>query len=762
MVLAAVLTVAASVLPAGVSAANYFGVGVSATTCTYLNDNSVYQRNKPMVIWGQASNGAKLTAVLKKGNDKVAEASTTAKDGAWKMELEGQDGGYTAYTLTINVNGSKAFEFNNIVFGEVWLSSGQSNMQLSLRDTADGAEVLKNADDEYLRIYYEPVLPAGTTYLTTPASDVPGAVWMTGKSGDSLKTVSAISFSFANKLRKELDMPVAMIDTAVGSAWIETWLSKELLAEDQELLEKVKSYGVYTENPTEWNQLGVLYNSKIAPLSGLNIGGVIWYQGEGNMSRSDIYGDELDLLKKEWGKIFGYDDDSMPFVFAQLAPYGYSQSIGKMCDSMAEMQKNNSATTAMVPIYDQSLEYKGFTGRVPAVIHPSYKKEIAERMATAALSIIKGGEVATAPTVTDVSFNGDTVTLTFDNVGEGLTTLKNSTNVVGFSLAGAEGRWVAATGVITGKNTVSVRSTMLRSPERVAYAYNNYNVDGTLCSSYAIPASPYSNYNLRTIGDISYLNCDGEIFVVSNFETTDTEVGHGEYKNIWKGSDDVKLTFDRENKADGVASLKVEYKKGENEVGTVTRPNSLYNVDMVPLRGMTALTASFKNGDGREKEIVLKITSFSNDASYSSPVNLEADADFTTLVFDLTSFFDKDGNALENASSICNNAMDISFVIKDTQDGTVWLDSVFFGPDAYAKDSFSATASFTESEEKDGGLSVGAVIAIVAAVLVVIILAVIFIIVGKKRSAPADQTPEITAAAEAEAESDDDASVDDK
>jgi len=761
LALAAALTVVAAVLPAGVSAANYFGTGVSATTCTYLSDNSVYQRNKPMAIWGTASNGAKLTAILKKDNAKVAEASATAKNGKWKMELEGQDGGYTAYTLTINVNGSKAFEFKNIVFGEVWLSSGQSNMQLSLGDTADGAEVLKNSDDEYLRIYYEPVLPAGTVYPTTPASDVPGAVWMTGKSGYSLKKVSAISFSFANKLRKELDVPVAVIDTAVGSAWIETWLSKELLAEDQELLEKVKSYGVYTENPTEWNQLGVLYNSKIAPLSGLNIGGVIWYQGEGNISRSDIYGDELDLLKKEWGKIFGYDDDSMPFVFAQLAPYGYSQSIGKMCDSMAEMQKNNSATTAMVPIYDQSLEYKGFTGRVPAVIHPSYKKEIAERMATSALSIIRGGEVATAPTVADVRFNGDTVTLTFDNVGEGLTTLKNSINVVGFSLAGEDGRWVAATGVITGKNTVSVRSTMMRSPKRVAYAYNNYNVDGTLCSSYGIPASPYSNYNLRTIGDISYLNCDGEIFVVSNFETSDTEVGHGEYKNIWKGTDNVKLIFDKENKADGVASLRVEYEKGENEVGTLTRPNSLHNVDMVPLRGMTALTASFKNGDDREKKIVLKITSFSNDVSYSSPLKLEANADFTTLVFDLTSLFDKDGNALENTSSICNNAMDIGFVIKDSQDGTVWLDSVFFGPDAYAKDSFSATASFTEDKangQKDGGHSIGTVIAIVAAVLVVIILAVAFIIIGKKK--PAAQTPEITAAVETEADAD--ASADDK
>lgn len=732
-----------------VSAETHVAEDKGAKPCDYLANGAVYQANKPAGIWGTAADGTTITAQLYSRSTMIAESSVTASNGEWKLALPGQEGSYTTYSIRLLENGTKMAEYSDILFGEVWLSAGQSNMQLQLYNSYGGVEMMKTADDTYLRVFQAVSKPEISGGISSPAEDIEGE-WIMGDSSD-VGSVSAVAYNFAVGLRSELDVPIAILETSLGSTPIEAWISKEMVNTNPKLYTELQFLGVYETEALDYSDMGAMYYSKIAPLSKTGIAGVIWYQGESNASRASIYAMQLDLLKEKWGEAFGFENDTMPFVFTQLAPYSFAKSsdqmlLTEMMDQMSEFYREHETTVAMITNYDLSLQYTDtLKGTVQAVIHPTVKKPIGERMVLAAMGLVYGGKEATAPTLLSCEIIDGIAVLKFSHVGEGLKLIDESLDALGFALCDANGVWVNATAEIINRNTVFVYSSLMQNPLYVSYAYCDMNTDANLCASNGIPAAPFSTNSNSGFGSRSYLNCDEEVFVVTSYETVNKEVGHAEYQSLWTFVNRSKISFDNSYCEQGTASVKVDYEAGMNEViaGIDLREANQYSVTD-GLKGIKMLCVKMSNAENRDKEIRLSLITTDSITVFSEAQTLKAKADFDTLIFDLTRLYYENGAMVPYPAKICENMAAICFYIGDVKKGTVWIDDIKLGVDNYWEPDLQSLmnklgiqkeyASVVNKEGKNE-MNVDIVGVVVAAVVLIIVISTICVVTKRKKNA---------------------------
>ena len=279
---------------------------------TLFSDGMILQQNKPMNLWGNGAYGEPVIATLKKG-DTVLETKKTIvpEDGKWQLCFDKRKGGYDKYQIELTVGAEKR-TINDVVIGELWLAGGQSNMELQVYKDIDAEKLIDGADNSNIRVFLEPTYPYGKNEKQPiqPKNDVPGAYWGYGNNPVNVGGMSSLAYTFAKQLQQKLDVPVGIINSAIGGTVIEGWLSKAAVDGDSEVKSKLKEYKLYYDE-TNWpdiaGKMSTLYNQKIGPLEGMNIAGVIWYQGESNGKYSEIYDLELDLLKRSWSKAFGYE-----------------------------------------------------------------------------------------------------------------------------------------------------------------------------------------------------------------------------------------------------------------------------------------------------------------------------------------------------------------------------------------------------------------------------------------------------------------------
>lgn len=219
--------------------------------------------------------------------------------------------------------------------------------------------------------------------------------------------------------------------------------------------------------------MSTLYNQKVGPLTNFKIAGAIWYQGESNSGRSEIYDKELTLLKKTWSEKFGFENNSMPFIFTQVAPGQYDQGnknmehLGYLATAMSRsFVENKNNNMSMITIYDLPLVHVK-DGVSSAAIHPRTKQPVGERFCTAAMNMVYGGgDVYTAPIYKSMQIKGNAIYLTFDYVGKGLSIINGRGNTVhGFSIAGSDGIYVNAKAEIVGNNVIKVYNERVENPK---------------------------------------------------------------------------------------------------------------------------------------------------------------------------------------------------------------------------------------------------------------------------------------------------------
>ncbi|WP_435892429.1 sialate O-acetylesterase [Oceaniferula spumae] len=449
-----------------------------------FTSNMVIQRDQPITIWGTAEAGEKVAVTLT-GETEPDTASATADDvGAWAVTLPKRGPGKP---LQLVVQGNNKIELKNILMGDVWLCSGQSNMVWGMRVSENAKQAIKEGVHPDLRLF-----AVNRRLAKEPEDDIRGSKWWpcvprtlektSGKLG-----YSAVAYYFGRRLKQELgDVPVGLIVSAYGGSRIETWTTEDSwksvpeLAEEYEKLRsanKVEPAAHLKNNPQTRSRYPICYNSMIHGLSRLKIKGTIWYQGEANMSEGALYFHRQRALVNGWREIWGKD---MPFYFVQLAPYRYPKDKNTALPHMWLAQQK-----AADEIPNSEMAVTIDVGNAKNV-HPGQKRQVGERLAGLALKHTYGKDVeADGPVYKDHKIADGKITISFDHAGKGLAT-RDGQAPREFEVAGEDGVFHPATAVIASPNKLILSSPQVAAPVKARHAWKN-TPDANLMAGSGLP-----------------------------------------------------------------------------------------------------------------------------------------------------------------------------------------------------------------------------------------------------------------------------------
>ena len=429
-------------------------------------DGMVLQRNAEVTIWGNADPREEIT--LKADFLDKEYKVKAANDATFKITFKTpKEGG----PYTISLKGYNEVSLKNVMLGEVWLMSGQSNMEMS------AAWGIKDGDAEMAKANY-PNIRFFTTRKSSaefPQKDIIGN-WATC-TPETAKNFSAVGYFFAQRLQNELgNVPVGIICSAWGGSAAELWTPKAAFEENPFLLENFKKLQT-SENEYYPTRISAAYNAMIAPINEYKIAGAAWYQGETNTGNANSYEPLLTSMINSWRKAKGYE---FPFYIIQLASYkGWGDSTAQIKNIQRKVSQS-VPKSGLVVISDYSMIDD---------IHPKDKKPVGVRLANLALTdVYKKNETGNFPTWKSTEFKGNKAVLTLE-FADGLH-FKNKTSDQ-FEIAGADKKFVKAKAVIKG-NQIIVDAKEVKTPVFVRYNWSN-EAFPDLFNKANLPASVYSN-----------------------------------------------------------------------------------------------------------------------------------------------------------------------------------------------------------------------------------------------------------------------------
>ena len=476
-----------------------------------FSDHMVLEQNIKVPVWGWADAGEKVTVAL--GDEK--QTATADSGGRWQVALKPLKAG-GPHTMT--VAGKNTITVSDILVGEVWVCSGQSNMQMSVRSSAD-------ADAEIAAAKYPKIRLLTVARLTAdePQTDCK-ASWV-ACSPETVPNFSAAGYFFGRHLHKELGVPIGLINASWGGTRAEAWTSGDTLKADpayKVFTERdAQAIGGYTKAKEDWEKTkdeklakwqeaakkakdagkrpprrpgppgdptasphrpSVLYNGMIAPIVPYPIAGAIWYQGESNAGRAYQYRKLFPDMITDWRKHWGQGD--FTFLFVQLANF-MARKDQPAESAWAELREAQTMTLAF-PKTGQAVIIDIGDARN---IHPKNKQDVGKRLALAARAIAYGeGIVYSGPIYDSMKVEGDKIRLSFKHVGGGLVA-EGGGKLTGFAIAGADKKFVWADAQIDGGSVV-VAGNDVAKPVAVRYAW----ADNPQCNLYnkeGLPASPF-------------------------------------------------------------------------------------------------------------------------------------------------------------------------------------------------------------------------------------------------------------------------------
>ncbi|WP_162054862.1 sialate O-acetylesterase [Pontibacter pamirensis] len=439
----------------------------AVTVPAIFSDHMVLQQNAEIIIWGSAKSGEEVTVTGSWDNKPVkTKASNLAK---WSVKLKTPAAG-GPYTVTIK--GYNTIVINDVLTGEVWLASGQSNMEWS------AAAGIDRAEQEIPKANYPEIRFFSVAHQTAdgPQLDLKGQ-WVVS-TPETMKHFSAIGYFFGRELHQELNVPVGVINSSWGGTPGEVWVNPEVIAGDPVLAKAAAQQKEVEYGPT---QPGKAYHAMIAPLIPYRIAGALWYQGESNTATPEAYATLLPALINNWRSEWGHE---FPFYFVQIAPYkDYGPYAGALLrDSQRKSLK--TPNTGMVVVSDIGNNDD---------IHPRNKLDVGKRLANLALNKTYGKteRPASGPLFRDMKVEGRKVRLFFDYADNGL--VSKGKALTNFEIAGEDQNFVKADARIEG-NTVVVQAKSVKNPVAVRYEWSN-TVDPNLYNKAGLPASSFRTDN---------------------------------------------------------------------------------------------------------------------------------------------------------------------------------------------------------------------------------------------------------------------------
>ncbi|MEI6947103.1 sialate O-acetylesterase [Paraflavisolibacter sp. H34] len=436
----------------------------------FFSDNMVLQQKSHVRIWGTAAAGEKV-GITPSWNHKKYTARTNTS-GRWEVDVETPAAGGP---FTLEIKGKNRIVLQNILIGEVWLCSGQSNMDMPVKGfwgapVLHANDLLVEAPNSRIRLFHVARKASGT-----PLADVAGK-WAEADVA-SVKEFSAVGYQFARLLQRHLGVPVGVIQSSWGGSPIEAWMNASSL--DSPSKANGLTGGATTRAPHQTPSN--LFNGMIAPLAGYGLAGVLWYQGEQNRFNYRDYALLQPSLVREWRRLWGRGD--WPFYYVQIAPMRYPQSQKALLPYFREVQQQLAAqipNAGMAVSIDAGEEDN---------IHPANKEVIAKRLAFLALSRTYGktGIAASGPQYQSFAVSGDTLSLRFSGAPMGMTVAGKE--LTQFEVAGADKVFYKAWARLKG-TTVQVRSEAVPHPVAARYAFSDWAV-GELYSAEGLPVAPF-------------------------------------------------------------------------------------------------------------------------------------------------------------------------------------------------------------------------------------------------------------------------------
>jgi sialate O-acetylesterase len=446
----------------------------------------VLQRDQPVPIWGQAEPGEEVTVQFA-GQEKHAAAD---KQGHWQVRLKSLKA--SALPADLTIRGSNTLTLTNILVGEVWFCSGQSNMEKPLGEKK-GQKPVKNYQEELKSGDLYPnirLFNVAQHQSLTPTNDVKAGAWAVCSS-NALDTIqfSALGYFFGREIHTNLNVPVGLIASAWGGTRIEPWTPAEAFLPNPRLKQFAQPLGT---NKLVLTTPSALYNGMVAPAIPFAIRGVLWYQGEANcMEPHDgaIYTEKMEAMVSGWRK--AWNQGKFPFFYVQIAPFHYFEWKPKARAPYPEaLPEIWEAQTAALRIPNSGMAV--ITDLVPNVkdIHPTRKAEVGHRLALIALAKTYGRHdlIYSGPMFKSARFSGNKAVIKFTDADGGLVS-GDAKPLTWFSIAGSDGKFAPADATIQGE-TVVVTSPEVSQPTAVRFGWNEA-AQPNLFNKAGLPASPF-------------------------------------------------------------------------------------------------------------------------------------------------------------------------------------------------------------------------------------------------------------------------------
>ncbi|SKC48810.1 sialate O-acetylesterase [Ohtaekwangia koreensis] len=413
-----------------------------------FDDHMVLQQQSPAPIWGWAHPSQDIVI-------NVSWDTTTIKTKAdnttyWSTTIFTPPAG-GPYTITIKAGG-EVRTLQDVLIGEVWLCSGQSNMEWSMESSGDGKEMISQVNDPKIRLFH----------VSKSAASFP-QVHGEGKwkacNPEGVKYFSAVGYFFGKKLNQNLNVPIGLINVSWGGTPAETWVPEGRILADPAL--KASAEKQIDDRPWCPSRPGVVYNSMINPIVPFRIAGTLWYQGESNTGAPETYKHLMETMVTEWRRVFLTE---FPFYFVQIAPYsGYGDESGVLLrEQQVEMlQIPKSGIVVISDLVDNVKD-----------IHPKYKKPVGERLANLALAQTYGQKNIgyQSPVYKSFKIEKGRIRISFDYATNGL--MSKGGEPTEFQIAGADNKFYPAKAKIDG-NTVVVSAKEVKTPVAVRFAWSN-------------------------------------------------------------------------------------------------------------------------------------------------------------------------------------------------------------------------------------------------------------------------------------------------
>ena len=449
-------------------------VNAQTHVASFFSDGMILQQKKSINIWGIDSAGTKIHVVSSWGETSQA---TTSTNGKWKLQLTTPTAGGPH---AITIKGSSIVTINDVLIGEVWVCSGQSNMQIPLSGGLDGnfieggLDAIVNSKNDRIRFF---TVKQNTSLK--PLDNVKGR-WEKAAPSTS-GSFSAVGYFFAQQLEKVLDVPIGIVVTAWGSSTAEAWSDDKTL-NDLGITIPNEIAEMPQKTPT------VLYNAMMHPLIGYGIKGVLWYQGEANRRNANEYEKIVNTMVTSWREQWNIGDFS--FYFAQIAPFNYGKNNSAFLREAQLKSSQNLQNAEMVVTLD--------VGDCTQ-IHPSKKREVGKRLSYIALAKDYGisGYDFKSPTLTNFFIEKQEIILTFSNRIQLNRNVGTSEN---FEIAGTDMIFYPANAVMKSPyhkdQKVRVFSEKVPNPKAVRYGFKNCVIP-TLFGRNGLPVSSFRTDNLN-------------------------------------------------------------------------------------------------------------------------------------------------------------------------------------------------------------------------------------------------------------------------